>query len=185
MSCFKVSYYDLSLEEIIDLVNEDDLPDTILHRRCRICDHLHKRIGTAKKSVKAKMHVTANKLRSLVGKSPVEKPQPVRELFTPASLVCEGDPVENDNTPLQRVTTGRSIMSAMSTASSVVSLTPSRLQRASRASGMSEQDMVDEYLNHVLQTQPPRLTSVENPLFSERMVAYIQQLQKEYWAASE
>ncbi|KJR82120.1 uncharacterized protein SPSK_03685 [Sporothrix schenckii 1099-18] len=133
MSCFKVCYDDLSVDEIVTMVNDDDLPDTVLRR-----NHGH---GV-----------------------------PASELFTPQMLVAGADELA-----LTRVPTGMSTISV----SSIQSLTPSRLAAAAAASGSSESDVLNDYLDAVWRTQPPRLTDVDHPLFSVNMVTYIQQMQKE------
>lgn len=170
MDCFKVKFDDLSVDEIIDMVNDDDLPDSVWCKGCRFSEHFHKHAGHVRECLSSQKRKVVNGVRRLIGKS-APPPKAARELFTPESLVRPGGGLN----PLARVPTGMSAISA----SSITSLTPSRLAAAAQASGSSESAILEDYFDAVYIAQPPRLTDVDHPLFSANMVTHIQRMQLE------
>ncbi|KAL1893276.1 hypothetical protein Sste5346_006452 [Sporothrix stenoceras] len=173
MNCFKVNFEDLSDEEIGAMVNDDELPDYVLSYGARLRYKLHKRVDCVRSGVSTKKFRLVNSVRRLAGKQPLSPPKiNERDLFTSDMLVRDHS---DDDLSLCRVLTGESIVSV----SSIDSLSPSRLMDVAEISGSSQSELLLDYMWTVHALQPPRLTNVDHPLFSVKMVNYIQQMQRE------
>lgn len=173
MIFFKVTYDDLTVEELGEMINDDELPDYVLHYGARLRYKWHKRVDRVRDSVAERKFCFINKVRRIVGKPPLAPKKAMEEPFSPDMLVRDRS---GDDMSLARCPTNMSTISA----SSIVSLTPSRLSAVARESGSSESVLLQSYLEGVYMVQPPRLTDVDDPLFSVNMVNYIRKMQREH-----